>query len=190
MTVRHAHQTVIANNPAKDVSATRWNEDHDLTDLWDDVAADHDAHDHTGVPGVGGGGPTVTGPFNVAFDTADFVDPPVAHGALVATIAADTLVRAWFHRVDAFDEAGEVYVFLTDAIDDASTVIFSGGLGGAGDGQGAFHYWAAELPGGDRPVEAVTHEACQVRVAFFSTTVPPTMGSIDVYVTTTPVTAP
>jgi hypothetical protein len=33
MTVKHAHQTVIANNPAKDVSATVWNEDHDVTGL-------------------------------------------------------------------------------------------------------------------------------------------------------------
>jgi hypothetical protein len=33
MTVKHAYQTAIANNPAKDVSATRWNEDHDVTGL-------------------------------------------------------------------------------------------------------------------------------------------------------------
>jgi hypothetical protein len=33
VTVKHAHQTVLPNNAAKDVSATHWNADHDVTGL-------------------------------------------------------------------------------------------------------------------------------------------------------------
>jgi hypothetical protein len=45
---------------------------------WDDLAADHDAHDHTGVPGVGGGGTSgriavnLGGPAGTYFIPADW----------------------------------------------------------------------------------------------------------------------
>jgi hypothetical protein len=44
MSVKHAHQTLIANDPAFDVSATRWNEAHTGTN----------EHDHSGGVDTGG----------------------------------------------------------------------------------------------------------------------------------------